>query len=102
MTVVAKASRNLTDRPYWKLVQLGCRLVRQFHASYFGSEVSQELTAEVEGCQLEVNPARELAAEASGQSMRLARWSPPSKDVSLEAEERPLLEAVTKQRDWWH
>jgi hypothetical protein len=28
------------------------------------------------------------------------RWSPPCKDLSLEAEERPALVAVAKQRDW--
>jgi hypothetical protein len=28
------------------------------------------------------------------------RWEPPCMDVSPEAEERPPLEAVTKQRDW--
>jgi hypothetical protein len=27
------------------------------------------------------------------------RWSPASKDVSPEAEERPPMEAVTEQRD---
>jgi hypothetical protein len=30
------------------------------------------------------------------------RWSPDCKDVSPEAEERPTLKAVTKQRDWEH
>jgi hypothetical protein len=30
------------------------------------------------------------------------RWSLACKDVSLEAEERPPLETVTKQHDWEH
>jgi hypothetical protein len=30
------------------------------------------------------------------------RWSPACEDVSPGAEERPLLEAVTKQGDWKH
>jgi hypothetical protein len=46
MTVLARASSNLTDRP-------------------------TELTAEVGGWKLGASPAREIAAEASGQSMRL-------------------------------
>jgi hypothetical protein len=30
------------------------------------------------------------------------RWLPAYKDVSLEEEELPSLEAVTEQRDWEH
>jgi hypothetical protein len=63
------------------------------------------LTAEVGGWQLEVSPAREVATEGStGSSQRRdyevgVRWSTPCEDLSPEAEERPLLEAVTKQHD---
>jgi hypothetical protein len=54
---------------------------------------------------LEVNPAWELAAEGStSRSQRSeyevgVRWSAACKNVSSDAEERPPLEAVTKQRD---
>jgi hypothetical protein len=49
----------------WKLLQLESQLVRQLGACQLGSKASQELTAEVGGWQLEVSPARELAAEES-------------------------------------
>jgi hypothetical protein len=51
-------------------------------------------------------PVQELAAEEStGWSQRSdydfdVIWSPLYKDVIPEAEERPMLEAATKQRDW--
>jgi hypothetical protein len=50
--------------------------------------------------------ARELAAEGSTNWSQWSeyrvdmRWSTPWEDMSLEAEECPSLEAVTKQRDW--
>jgi hypothetical protein len=46
MTVLAKSSNNLTTRPT-------------------DSAASRELTAEVGGWQLEVSPAREIAAKES-------------------------------------
>jgi hypothetical protein len=36
---------------------------RQLEASYFGSEVSLEITAKFQGRQLETSPAREIATE---------------------------------------
>jgi hypothetical protein len=67
MTVLAKASSNLTD---WPNDSWSCRLVT-------GSQLSSW-------------------AEASAQSMRLT-WG-----RDLEVEERPPLEAITKQRDCGH
>jgi hypothetical protein len=60
---------------------------------------------EVGSWQLEVSPARELAAAGSAGGSHWSeyevgvRWSPPCKGVIPEAEERPALEAATKQRD---
>jgi hypothetical protein len=49
------------------------------------------VTAEDGGWQLEDSVVQELTAEGR-------KWSPPCEDVSLEAEERPPLEVVTKQQ----
>jgi hypothetical protein len=52
--------------------------------------------------------ARELTAEGSTRRSQQSgyeagvKWSQAREDVSPEAEERPLLEAITKQRDWEH
>jgi hypothetical protein len=78
-----------------------CDLVQQLEASW-------ELKDEVGSWQLEVSPARKLAAEGSiGWSQRSeyevgVRVSPPSDDISREGGEHPTLEAVTKQCDWEH
>jgi hypothetical protein len=69
------------------------------------SSSQSRIDSRVGGWQLEVSPALELTAEEStGLSQRSeyevdVRWSPPYEDVSPEAQERPSLEAVTKQRD---
>jgi hypothetical protein len=58
--------------------------------------------------QLEVSPPRELVVDGSTSGSQRSEYedgvrrSPPCEDVSPEAEERPPLKAVTKQRDWWH
>jgi hypothetical protein len=55
---------------------------------------------------VQFSSAQELTAEGStscsqqSQNEVGVRWSPACQEVSPEAEERPLLEAVTKQCDW--
>jgi hypothetical protein len=45
-------------------------------------------------CEITAN----LRVSQLGQEFRLVEYSPDSSDVSTEAEESPLLEAVTKKR----
>jgi uncharacterized protein YhdP len=74
-----------------------CELVRQL-------EVTWELAAEVGGWQTEVSPARVQSTNWSQRSEFevSVRWSPNCKDVSPETEDRPRLEAATKQRNLGH
>lgn len=46
-------------------VAAGRQLVQQLEARWYGSETSRELIGEAGGWQLEVSPARKLAAEGS-------------------------------------
>jgi hypothetical protein len=72
--------------------------------SYLSSEVIQELTTEV-GWMLAIGSQSSPGASNWSQQSQYevsVRRSPPCKDLSREAEERPLLEAVTKHRNWEH
>jgi hypothetical protein len=73
--------------------------------SWNGLEVSSDWKP-VSSARKQINQALKLAAEITISWCQRSeyevdlRWSLRCNDVSLEAEERPLLKAATKQRDW--